>query len=212
MKQLVINFGIGRAVPFFKTVDVTDEKVTGEWIIVTLDKAQPVGSYVKEFSRNDIATKFSATYLELETLHDTLEKMLLDPSVGRALTMTSADGETETKLVFPANEPMSIMILKSAIAQTITAVDMIQQTRKVNDILKKELDDSKHELNKLRNENEYAKLKDDGEPYDQAISDLVRFRQIFPPDIFDWDELEMISQASAKAMALACMAHLMGED
>lgn len=212
MKQLVINFGIGRAVPFFKTVDVTDEKVTGEWIIVTLDKAQPVGSYVKEFSSNDIATKFSATYLELETLHDTLEKMLLDPSVGRALTMTSADGETETKLVFPANEPMSIMILKSAIAQTITAVDMIQQTRKVNDILKKELDDSKHELNKLRNENEYAKLKDDGEPYDQAISDLVRFRQIFPPDIFDWDELEMISQASAKAMALACMAHLMGED
>lgn len=212
MKQLVIDFGKGRAVPFFKGADVRDGRVIGRWAVVKLQQPQPIGTNVETFTKGDEVAEFEANNMELASMMETLNKMMEDPSKAYGINMATADSDTTVQFNFPEDSAMSIMILRSTIAQTIVAVDMIKQSTAQLDKFKAEIDDCKHALNKLRNANEYAKLKDDGEPYDKAIADLVKYRQIFPPDKFGWDELKMISKASKKAMALALVANLLGDD
>lgn len=212
MKQLTIEFGKGLAVPFFKGVDIRDGRIIGKWTVVKLHEPRPIGTNIEMFSAGDEVAEFEATYMELDSLVKTLNTMLENPATAYGINMATADSDNTVQFNFPEDSAFSIYILKSAIMQTMVGIDMIKQSTAQIDEFKEEISDCKHELNKLRNANEYAKLKDDGEPYDKAIADLVRFRQIFPPDVFDWDELEMISKASAKAMALACLAHLMEDE
>ena len=212
MIQLVIEFGKGCVVPFFKGVEIINGQPMGKWSIVKLQNPQPIGTNVK-FTDGEEVADFRANAMELDSMMETLNKMMEDPSKAYGINMATLSSDTTVQFNFPEDCTMSIMILRSVIAQTIVAVDMVKQSMAKLDGFQKEIDECKHTLNKLRNENEYAKLKDDGEPYDQAISDLVHFRRIFPPDVFDGNELEMISKASKTTMALACMAHLMmGDD
>lgn len=211
MKQLVIDFGKGRAVPFFKGVEIINGQPMGKWSVAKLQNPQPIGTNAK-FTDGDEVADFQANAMELDSMTETLNKMLEDPSKAYGINMATLSSDTTVQFNFPEDSAMSIMILKSAIAQTRVAVDMVKQSTAKLDGFQKEIDECKHTLNKLRNANEYAKLKDDGEPYDKAIADLVRFRQIFPPDTFGWDELEMISKASKTAMALALVSKLLGDD
>lgn len=211
MKQLTIEFGKGLAVPFFKGVEIINGQPMGKWSVVKLQKPQPIGTNAK-FTDGDDLADFQANAMELNSMMETLNKMLEDPSKAYGINMATLGSDTTVQFDFPEDCAMSIMILKSAIAQTIVAVDMVKQSTSKIDGLTKLVDECKHELNRLRNENEYAKLQESGEPYDQSIADLVKYRQIFPPDTFDWDELKMISKASKTAMALALVSNLLGDD
>lgn len=215
-EALQLTFGNGKLVPEFIGAGMENGTAFVRWEVTELDNAQPVGSMVKSFSKGHVVARFEMDRDELKEFRSMLISLQeVNSRLGGGIVLESTE-DTETPQVMVAFEddsPLAIMVVLSVIDQSIVALDMTDQADQYIHGLAKKVTDLTKQVNHLKHDIEYSNLRSDDKDYDKAIADLVKYREIFPPNEYPFEKLQAMKDfvGNMETKAKAFMDELMGD-